>query len=71
MRHLTIVRYHGGRLGDGIWRSDLVVPPRPVLSNEKRAGTRKRVEKKKRLMFDHVEAVVKYREYIVRLYRVC
>lgn len=43
--------------GEVIWL--LVVPPRPVLSNEKRAGTRKRVEKKKQLMFDHVEAVVK------------
>lgn len=30
--------------GEVIWL--LVVPPRPVLSNEKRAWTRKRVEKK-------------------------
>lgn len=30
--------------GEVIWL--LVVPPRPVLSNEKRVGTRKRVEKK-------------------------
>lgn len=31
--------------GEVIWLL-VVLPPRPVLSNEKRAGTRRRVEKK-------------------------
>lgn len=70
MRHLTVVRYHGGRLGDGIWRSDLVArcASQACIVKWKEGGDKEESREKKQLMFDHVEAVVKRNiENIVRL----